>query len=380
MSGTARIAEQSPPRSMPIAHWPEADRRMWGQALTRRSVLDDASVAASWRPITQSAVAKSYGHWLCFLERRGELGVGDVPTLRVTPARVQAYVDDLRSRSLASATIHMRVLHVARFLEAAQAGSCPTWLHKFIRRLNGAVVPVRDDRAKLKPAEVLVDLGHRLITRAESDSGVPIRRRATTYRDGLMILVLCCCPVRVGNLGALKLGQTFVREGGQWWLRFGAGQTKGKRPINLPLAAEITPIVEHYVEHWRPILLAATSTVTDASFLWIRERDGTRLKKLGDRIAEVTRAELGRVFNAHLFRKLAATELAIRDPGHVGAAQALLGHARYDTTEKAYNLARTIDAARRVQATLANLRVVQSNLPRTQTGRKIRRMSAKVMS
>jgi integrase len=50
------------------------------------------------------------------------------------------------------------------------------------------------------------------------------------------------------------------------------------------------------------------------------------------------------------------TELAIADPVHVGIAQPLLGHASYDTTQRYYNLGQAIDAARRVQATMACLR------------------------
>jgi integrase len=339
---------------MLIAQWPEGDRRLWQRALAKRSVLDDASVATRWRPITQRGVAKSWGHWLGFLERHVRLDASDAPASQATPARVQAYVDDMRARGLASATIHMRVLHISRFLEATDAGSCPAWLLRFIRRLSAAKIPMRDDRSKLKPASVLVDLGHRLIARAETDTSQSLRRRAATCRDGLMILILCCCPVRVGNLGALQVGLSLVREGDTWWLRFNADQTKGKRPINLPLPGEVTPLVDRYVRYWRPVLVTATSS--DTGFVWLRERDGTPMQKLGDRVASLTRTELGQTFNAHLFRKLATTELSIRDPAHVGAAQALLGHARYETTQKAYNLSRTIDAARKVQATLAKLR------------------------
>ncbi len=65
-----------------------------------------------------------------------------------------------------------------------------------------------------------------------------------------------------------------------------------------------------------------------------------------------TRRELGRAVDPHLFRKLIPTELAIHDPEHVGVAQAMLGHADYRTTERAYNMARALDAARRYQLVL----------------------------
>jgi integrase len=60
--------------------------------------------------------------------------------------------------------------------------------------------------------------------------------------------------------------------------------------------------------------------------------------------------------NPHLVRKIAATELAIHDPAHIGVAQRLLDHANPATTEEYYDLAQSIDAARRVHQTLGALR------------------------
>jgi integrase/recombinase XerD len=70
----------------------------------------------------------------------------------------------------------------------------------------------------------------------------------------------------------------------------------------------------------------------------------------------VTERELGRDINPHLFRKIISTELAIRDPAHVGIAQPLLGHADYRTTQQAYNLGRALDAARRHHSVLQAIR------------------------
>ena len=77
----------------------------------------------------------------------------------------------------------------------------------------------------------------------------------------------------------------------------------------------------------------------------------------------MTRRELGRAVNPHLFRKLVPTELAIHDPAHVGVAQRLLGHASYRTTKDAYNLASSLEAARRYQGALAALRAAPSPAP-----------------
>jgi integrase len=86
-------------------------------------------------------------------------------------------------------------------------------------------------------------------------------------------------------------------------------------------------------------------------------------KHLNQRFGIVTRRELGRQLNLHLFRKIAATELAIHDPAHADIAQILLGHSSYDTTQEHYNLGQVIDAARTVQDTISGLRDRLHNVP-----------------
>jgi integrase len=48
--------------------------------------------------------------------------------------------------------------------------------------------------------------------------------------------------------------------------------------------------------------------------------------------------------------------IAIEDPKHVRDAHLVLGHASLTTTERHYNQARSLEASRRHQAMLANLR------------------------
>jgi len=87
--------------SLPLAQWPLADQQAWQRACTpSTSLLDDeGGGAAGWRPTSRAAVEGAYGHWLRFLQRRGELSEGD-PAARLTPTQAQAYAAALReSRS-----------------------------------------------------------------------------------------------------------------------------------------------------------------------------------------------------------------------------------------------------------------------------------------
>jgi hypothetical protein len=60
--------------------------------------------------------------------------------------------------------------------------------------------------------------------------------------------------------------------------------------------------------------------------------------------------------NPHLFRDCAATTIATEDPGHIGIASRLLGHASIRTTDRHYRQANSINASRHYEAARAELR------------------------
>ena len=72
-------------------------------------------------------------------------------------------------------------------------------------------------------------------------------------------------------------------------------------------------------------------------------------------VARTERA-FGRSVNPHLFRDCAATSIAIHDPENIRMAATILGHRCFATTEKHYNMARTLDAGRRYMDVIAKRR------------------------
>ena len=353
-------------RCLPEDQWPEGDRIAWQKARHRGSLLDDDGLAASWSASTRSTMARGYGRWLTFLLSKNMLDPLATPAERVTRERVEAYLADLGAHGNASGTIHIRILQLCRMLDVMAPGSRPEWLGRLLAKAHAAIQPTRDDRARLVPVATLVELARALMDRAETSTDLSPRLRAVAFRDGLMLMILLASWLRVGNLAALRLGHSLVRRGDCWWIVFEARQTKNRRPINLPLPVELTPMIGRYLEVWRPVLLPRpgardSGACSDPGFLWLGRYGGMfGPKKVNKRINEVTLRELGQAMNPHLFRKLMPTELAISDPAHVGIAQPLLGHASYDTTQTYYNLGQAIDAARRVHTTLAMLRQTRS--------------------
>jgi integrase/recombinase XerD len=231
------------------------------------------------------------------------------------------------------------------------------WLRRISGRMRRIATPARDDRARLLPAAILFALATRLIQRGDTEIGLSARRQALLFRDGLMIAVLCAWAPRARNVAETVIGTSLQRRGGTWWAAFGSDGTKNKRPIEVPLPDTFTGWIERYLDHHRPQLVRCSPTLVAGDAFWIS--DGGRpltAKGVGHCSSAVTQPELGRAVNPHIFRKIITTELAIRDPAHVGIAQPILGHATYETTQKAYNLGRAIDAARRHHAIVQSIR------------------------
>jgi integrase/recombinase XerD len=345
-----------PPRCLPVTLWPAADRAAWEAAHCRTGLLDEDGLAADWGAATSSIIAGGYGRFLSFLAGIGELDPTTHPPDRVTRPHVEAYVSHLRELNQSS-TVLGRILQLARAVAVMAPEVDWAWLRRIAARLRRMATPARDDRARLLPAATLQELGVALMRRAESDHHLSIRRGALPFRDGLMISLLCACPLRARNLADMAIGTSLQRRGSDWWIAFGPGETKNRRSVEMPLPATLTGPIQRYLGHYRPLLLARSSTPRNTDAFWISD-GGQPLtaKEVGQLVSRRTKLELGRDLNPHLFRKLVPTELAIRDPEHVGIAQAMLGHADYRTTQQAYNLGRALDAAHRSQAVIHSIR------------------------
>jgi integrase len=140
---------------------------------------------------------------------------------------------------------------------------------------------------------------------------------------------------------------------GRLWI----GRHQEQAPDRSATARQIHPWIERYLSHYRPQLVGRSATPVAGDALWVS--DGGRpltAKGIGACVSAVMKRELNRDINPHLFRKIISTELAIRDPAHVGVAQPLLGHADYRTTQQAYNLGRALDASRRHHTLLQTIR------------------------
>jgi integrase len=337
---------------MRLSEWPALDRTAWTNAIADRDILSGRGPAAHWRPGTRKSVISAYGRFLTFLERNGWLDRATGPDARLTPDRLRAYLAEL-AETIAPATISSRIRNLAEALRVMLPGVPYQYLNRARRRLKTRAQPTRNKRARIVPVHRLADLGFALIDRAESGDFDREIWRACTYRDGVTILLLACRPIRRSNLAAMELGKHLVKTGDGYRLAFDGSETKNHRPYERPLDAKLTPFIDRYLDHYRPILLGPSAS----NHVWISWRNVPMSDcNLYGRIVGHTKEAFGHAVYPHLFRDSAMTTLGEQEPEHVWLGMSLLHHTDPRSTEKHYNHAQGVQAVRNYQASVRRQR------------------------
>jgi len=348
----------NPRRSLAFEHWTRTDRQLWEEAVRSGDLLTDGAPAASWASRTCETVREGYGHWLFWLKTHSLLDAAEPPDLRCSPARMSAYVRSMQG--LSPATVANRVIALERALCALVAGSDRSHLRTLINNLPKQT-QTSHKRARLQDPAELMELGLKLMLDAERGLHKNARKNACVYRDGLQIALLAMRPLRRRNFVEMILHRHLVREGQGWHIRFSSNETKTGEPIDVPCPRELVPYLERYLARYRPLLMGERYC---GDRLWIGYLFTAQASHtVGITIAERTKRAFGKRVNPHLFRDCAATSIAVHDPEHVRTAAAVLGHRSFATTERHYNLATSLKAARDYQTELQRLRTSTSASP-----------------
>jgi integrase len=284
------------------------------------------------------------------------LDMVDAPAHRITLEHVRTYVPDLNA-VVAPYTVltHLRALYEMALV--MDPGRDWKWIREVASRVRMRAAPVRRMRDRMVSSLELLLLGKQLI--ADAPVQPTARLRGWMYRNGLIIALLAARPLRRRNLAGLRLDHTLVRRGAAWWINIPATETKTREPIEAPWPEALTPALEVYLNEHRPVLIKRVGRWSRpvGNALWV-STDGSpmRARTLYDMIVRRTAEAYGKPINPHLFRDCAATSIAIEDPVHVRIASQILGHRSSATTERYYNQAQAIDAARRYQDFIVRLR------------------------
>ncbi len=343
-------------RCMPFDEWPAQDQEAWQAALQPAGLLEDGGVAANWAAGSRRMAIDGYGHWLGWLDRTEQLDPTASAASRATRERVQAYAEAAANR-LAPMTVQTRINELSRSLRAIAPEQDWKWIARAADRLRSQAVPVREKRPRMQDAQTVVDLGVDMMRRAHASDPHFAVQRAVLYRDGLIIALLACRPLRMRSFAGLTLEQHLVRRGSTWWMVLGGADTKTRKPMEMPFPRMLVDCLELYLEQHRPALLVGRPKPglvrPPTSALWIGK--GGRMMgadAIAFQIRRHTEVAFGVSINPHLFRDICATSIAIEDPEHVRMVAAILGHTSLATSERHYNQAQTLEASRRHQASV----------------------------
>jgi hypothetical protein len=351
-------SNRSPSRCWRVEEWPTSDRAAWQRAQKPGDLLEDGGFASRWSKNTSRKTASGYGRFLGWLSHHGLLDPDSAPAGRITRACVDAYIKELAEVN-GGYTLFCRTQELYDAIRVMAPDRDWRWLCRLAGTLRSRAVSVKNKRARLRPAGELVELGRRLMNEAERRPGWSPLRRAVHYRDGLMIALLAHRPLRLGNYTATAVGRHLVRHAAGYWLSFTALETKNRRVFEAPIPISLGSFLDRYLGHYRPILLTRGDRQPAAKLnaLWVSEA-ATPMAQISihNRIRKHTRAVFGAALPPHWFRDASVTTIAIEDPVHVRSAMNILGDASLAVTEKHYNQARSLEASRRYQDVLADLR------------------------
>ena len=340
------------PLVLKFEDWPQADRSAWEQLFTHAGFLEDTGAFAHWSEGSRAKRRQGYGQWLSFLARTDPAALDLAPALRVTRARVRAYVEECQARLKPCSTQNL-ISDLFVLSRALAPVADWGWLNTFSNRLLSEANRTSLPAGKPITAPEILQWSLTRMEEVEADISASPRSRAIHFRQALMIGFLIARPLRRRTLLGMELGQHLIPSGTGFQLQFRAEDMKDKRARSFAFPANLVAPMQTYLETHRPLLLNGK---TDQA-LWINQY-GRAITPDGfsRALPEITKQHLGIALRPHVFRHIAATSIAELDPEHVNIIRDLLGHATLTMSERHYNRATGISSCNRLQSIVKDMR------------------------
>ena len=334
-----------------LSDWPAQDRALWAALTKQGSPFEDHGALAHLRMTSKSTLINRYGRWLEWLRRNDPEALRDRPCDRVTLKRLQAWLLTLdHTAKMTQLTFVDGVLRIVRAAEPDRDWARHKRVLAALKRAAKNGDPARK-RGRILSSRVLLDVGATLAG-PKAASTTNDLQRALKQRDGAMIALLALMPMRLRALSTLEIGASLFVFPDKISVALSAEMTKTGVPWEADVPEAAATILRRYIDHARPVLLARGNQ--QHFRLWV-EKKGAPMKQsaIGHRISETTLAQTGIRIPAHFFRDAAATTLAREHSDAARLIRPLLAHSGFETAEKHYIQAQTLDASRAFMGVLA---------------------------
>lgn len=352
MPRTRRQPPIGSPRSLLIADWPESDQRAWEQACRPGHRFQQGGSAAHLAEVSRLDIARRYGMFLDYLERTAALDRSAPAAAHTTPANVANYLAELQRR-VRSVTVWNCIYKLRRCSELMAPHNDFGWLSEIEKDIAFVMQP-KSKYDRLVLSDRLLEAAMTLIIEAEL-SDCSTLERAKRVRNATMIAFLSLCPLRAKNFAALEIGKTFRNIAGAWWITLPGQTTKSRNPLERQVPSLIKPIIDKYIDVYRPVLLRPDRP---SSSLWpsVTRGEAIRPNNISTLISKITEEAIGIAVCPHLFRTAGSSTAAIYGGDMPYLGSALLDHRDPRVNEEHYKRASSMSAAQVYGSLIGGLR------------------------
>ena len=235
-----------------FASWPTEDQKCWEAAFAAGDGFDEGGPGAHLAAATRKMRQESYGRFLGFLSAQHDTLMNRKPEARIDQDILAEYIT-WRGVSCSQGSMAIDLDHLRGALRLLCPKTDWSWLLKIIRRL-AATAPRYSQKYHLVTSDRLFALGINLMDEAIADVEVDKCARsshALQYRDGLMISILAAIPLRSRSFAALRIGHHLKKAGELWELEIPAQETKSRRPLEYPIADELSKRIDLFLDRFR---------------------------------------------------------------------------------------------------------------------------------
>jgi len=152
----------------------------------------------------------------------------------------------------------------------------------------------------------------------------------------IAIGILTVFPIRLGNLGAIRIGDNLIRPGGPetpYWLVFSRYDVKNRIQLETVFDADLTELIDDYIQNHVHVLLRGSNEP------WLfpgGNGDHKGLATLSSQITKRIQKATGLRITVHQFRHAAAALILMVKPGNYEFVRRILGHRNIQTTINFY--------------------------------------------
>ncbi|WP_198376346.1 site-specific integrase [Neoroseomonas rubea] len=264
----------------------------------------------------------------------------------VTPARAGQALEVFWKRAGNKATLHTfqlasLVLQIGRHWAKLPDRDVDSLRNMVIQlRPKHAGMSKRTQRRVLAAAEnpahlqALIDLPATLAAAARR-AGAPSRRLALLVQTAVLVEILLHAPIRLKNLGELRIGLHLQQTpAGDWALNLAADATKNGTAFSTTFPKEASRLISTYVTRYRPLLAEEPRDWLSPGAIFGQPKT---LDALRTQVRKAAAVECGLELTPHDFRALCGYLLLREDRGAHGLVQRILGHKNLQTTLAHYS-------------------------------------------